>query len=447
MQLDATPRPSPARSRLRAAACLLLASAIPARARADSGSTMTLEASGLLYGEKDRANVVEPAVRVTRLRGNGQSFSAGLALDAITGASPSGAMPTGRVMTTTSASGTTTTHAPGEIPTVSFKDFRGALDLGWSQPLGAIAGTDFTTHYSREKDYQSMGGTAKLSLDLMQKLTNVTLGGGFDYDNVFPVGGTRAELTDAGIAAGGGSGAPDDGVSSGARAGLAEGPVIVSTNTNIKRVASGVVGLSRVLTRRWMVAVNASRIVQRGYLTEPYKIVSVIDPDSGTTVGALTEQRPSTRDRKDFLANSVYHLERGVFYSSYRYYWDDWGVRSHTVDLKYRRELAEQTFFQPHVRFYTQTAADFFRFGLVQGEPLPAYATSDFRLGPLHSVTLGGTYGFQVPDQPGEFTVRVEYMLQWGDGHPPDAVGVQQQLDLMPPLHIGTVMVGYTVNF
>jgi hypothetical protein len=274
------------------------------------------------------------------------------------------------------------------------------------------------------------------------------VGGGFDYDNVFPVGGTAAGLTDAGISAsGGGSGGDNDLPPGGAHTGLAEGPVIVSTNANLKRVASGVVGVSRVLTRRWLVAVNGSRIVQRGYLTEPYKIVSIIDPDSGTTVGALTELRPSTRDRKDLLASSVYHLERGVLYSSYRYYWDDWGVRSHTVDVRYRRDLADQAFFQPHVRYYTQTAADFFRFGLIRGDPLPAYATSDYRLGPLHSVTLGGTYGFRIPDQPGEFTARAEYILQWGDGHPPDAVGVQQQLDLMPPLHIATVMVGYTLSF
>jgi len=441
VQLDSAPRPAPVRARLRAAACLLLASSIPG-ARAAAAATTQFDASGLLYGELDRAKVVEPTLRVMRLLDNGQSFSAGLVLDAITGASPSGAMPTGRAMTTTSASGTVTNHAPGEIPTSPFSDFRGALELGWHQPLGGIVATDLVTHYSREKDYQSIGGTAALSLDLMQRLTSVTVGGGYDYDNVFPVNGVPVGLSP--VVAGTG-GPPDEGPTnaSAVTAAAATG----GTSAAVKQVPSAVVGVSRILTRRWMVSLNASRIVQRGYLTEPYKIVSVIDPDSGTTVGSITEQRPTTRDRRDLLANSVYHFGTGVFYSSYRYYWDDWGVRSHTIDLKYRRDLAEETFFQPHVRLYAQTAADFFRFGVVQGEPLPTYASSDYRLGPLRSVTLGGTYGFHVPDYPGELTVRAEYILQWGDGHPSDAVGVQRTLDLMPPLHIATVMVGYTRTF
>ena len=126
---------------------------------------------------------------------------------------------------------------------------------------------------------------------------------------------------------------------------------------------------------------------------------------------------------------------------------DDWGIRSHAIDLKYRRDLENKSWFQPHVRFYTQTPADFFRFSLIQGDPLPPYASSDFRLGPLRTVTLGGTYGFHIPNDPGELTVRAEYIVQWGNGHPSDAVGIQRTFDLLPPESIGSLLVGYTVQF
>jgi hypothetical protein len=136
-----------------------------------------------------------------------------------------------------------------------------------------------------------------------------------------------------------------------------------------------------------------------------------------------------------------------VFYATYRYYWDDWGVKSHTVDLKYRTDLPEHDWLQPHLRYYTQTAADFFVFGLPLGAPLPRYATSDFRLGPLHSATLGLTYGCPVPNAPGEFTVRGEYMRQWGDGHPSTALGTQRTMDLFPSLDTFTLVAGYSVQF
>ena len=145
-------------------------------------------------------------------------------------------------------------------------------------------------------------------------------------------------------------------------------------------------------------------------------------------------------------ASSVLHRYQNVTYASYRYYWDNWDVRSHTLDLKWRHELPEHDWFQPHLRLYTQTQASFFHFGLVDGEPLPEYATSDLRLGPLHSVTIGGTYGFKIPGYTGELTIRGEYIHQWGDGHPPDAIGAQQQLDLFPPVEIGTLFVSYSVD-
>jgi hypothetical protein len=421
MQLEAPSRPSALRSRLSAVACLLLASGMPAAAHAQTGATSQFDGSVLIYGEKSRAQVFEPTARVTRLYPDGQSLSAQLGIDVITGASPSGAMPSGRIQTTTTPSGHVTRLPAGQIPLSSFKDIRGALDLEWQKPFWGRLTSTTGAHASREKDYQSLGANAKLTADLMQRLTTLTVGAGFNRDGVFPVGGTPV--------------------------GLSDGSILLGTGSNPKRVASAMAGVSRILTRRWMMAVNASRAFERGYLTEPYKVVSLLDANSGVTVGQLTEQRPATRDRADVLVSSIYHLTQDVLYLSYRYYWDDWGVRSNTVDLKYRRELQDHTFLQPHLRFYRQSAADFFTFGLIQGAAVPDIATSDFRLGPLRTMTLGATYGFHLADYPGEFSVRAEYMRQWGNGHPPDAVGVQRDIDLFPALDIGSLIVGYSVQF
>jgi hypothetical protein len=417
---------------------MLLATGLPAAARADGGSSQ-LDASMLLYGEQGRAKVYEPTVRVTRLFPDGQSLSGQLGLDVITGATPSGALPTGvpppvllgggdEVQTVTAASGGGGGSSPpdsGAVPVTRFHDLRAALDLDWQKPFGLITPM-LGGHFSRERDYQSIGGDAKLSLSLLHHLTTLTAGAGFNRDDVFPSGGTRLPLSDT--------------------------TVIIGHEWNPKRVNSGMVGFSQILTRRWMIGVNGTLSEETGYLTEPYKVVSLMDPSSGLTVGQITENRPSRRNRRDILTSSVYHLTRDVLYLSHRYYWDDWGVRSNTVDLKYRRELGDNelgraVYIQPHVRYYAQTPADFFTFGLVQGAPVPGILSSDERLGPLRTATLGATLGFTAFGTPGEWSIRAEYMRQFGKGHPGDVVGVQRLFDLFPPVNIGSLVLAYSVPF
>lgn len=421
MQLKPARPVSTVRTRLAAAACLLVASGAPTLAQAQDAGTTRLDTSALIYGEAKRTTVIEPMGKLTHFFTDGQSLSAQLALDVMTGASPTGEMPSGRVQTTTSASGTTSTNAADALPTHPFSDLRGGLDLEWVKPIGSLFTATTTGHASRERDYQSLGATFKGSIDLMQRLTTLTFGGGFNRDEVFPIGGTPVPLGD--------------------------GTQFATTGSNDKHVATALVGVSRILTRRWILSLNGTLTEERGYLTEPYKYVSLISPDSGLAVGAVTEGRPTSRERRSALLNSVYHLPGDdVTYASYRYYWDDWGVRSHTLDFRWRHDLSDHDWLQPHVRLYTQSQANFFHFGLTDGEPLPEFATSDQRLGPLHSFTIGGTYGVRVPGTGGEFSIRAEYIRQWGDGHPADAIGAQKQFDLFPSLDIGTLFVSYSVD-
>lgn len=422
MQLTGPGRASSLRSRLGAAACVLLAAGAPAAARAEGPApTWQVDLSGLVYGEAQRTAVVEPNAKITRLFANGQSLSGSLALDAITGASPSGAVPSGRVQTYTTPSGQLRTTAANQIPTNRFNDFRGATDLEWKAPFLRWFTSSVGTHFSREKDYQSLGASGQLSVDFYRRLFTLTVGGGENRDVVLPTHGTPIPLSDTLLYSG--------------------------VTRNDKRVSTRMVGLSHVMTRRWLAGVYASETRERGYLTEPYKVVSLVDAVSGYTNGQLTENRPDNRLRRSILGSSVYHFEKDVLYLSYRRYWDDWGVQSHTFDARWRVGLANERFLQPHVRFYTQRAADFFRFGVPDGAPLPRYVSSDERLGPLHDVTLGATYGFRLPQYPGEWTLRAELMEQWGDGHPADAIGAQKGINLFPPVAVGSLVVGYTVGF
>ncbi|MEO8360251.1 MAG: DUF3570 domain-containing protein [Vicinamibacteria bacterium] len=425
MQLDPSERSRAIRTKLRAAACLLLAATPRLVQAADPTPTPTpaappttqIDVTGLFYTERIR--VLEPTLRYTRIYSSGRSFFGQLSIDSVTGASPSGALPTGQIQTVTSASGQRRSVSATGIPTTQFGDTRFALDAEVHQPAKMFAFT-LGGHFSREKDYQSAGVTGGVAIDLNRKLTTLTLGGGYNSDSVSPKGGISVGLAPFGTLTG-----------------ISDSP---------KHVKTGLIGLSQVLTRRWLFGVTGTIGREDGYLTDPYKALSVVNASTGVPISQRNESRPETRERKSVQADSVYHLTSNVLYLSYRRYWDDWGVRSNTVDGKYRFMRSASTFIEPHVRYYNQTAADFYRFGLVQGAALPKYATSDYRMSAFQGVTLGATVGFIPDGRTSEWTVRAEYLGQFGNSSPPGVFGAQTKFDLFPKVNVFSVVVSYRFN-
>lgn len=84
---------------------------------------------------------------------------------------------------------------------------------------------------------------------------------------------------------------------------------------------------------------------------------------------------------------------------------------------------------------------------MTEGAPLPDYATADYRLGKLQTVSLGATYGFRTDLAPGEWSVRGEIIKQRGDSSPPNAIGIQKTFDLAPGLTVFSLVVGYSFNY
>ena len=411
------------RDALHTAALALLLTPVVAQAQT---ATDHIDVTSLLYSEQSRTQVVEPVVRFSHLMADGQSISAQLGIDVITGASPTGGLPSGVVQTHTSASGHTITSPAGALPTTPFTDRRISLDGEWKKPFARFYTSTLGGHFSREKDYQSLGVNGAFSVDTMQRLLTLSIGGGVSHDTVFPVGGTPAGLTTG---------------------------AIISHAANAKNVSNILLGASRILTRRWMVSVNGTRTMERGYLTEPYKVVTVMNSTTGFPIEDLTDKRPTTRDRSSLLFSSVYHFTDDILYTSYRYYWDSWSVRSNTIDLKYRHELDPDagpnagTYLEPLLRFYKQSAASFYTPGLIQGNPLPDFATSDYRLGALQTITVGATFGYRPADSTNVWTARAEFMRQSGGSSPPNVVGIQRNYDLTPPVNIFAIVFGYSFDF
>ena len=92
---------------------------------------------------------------------------------------------------------------------------------------------------------------------------------------------------------------------------------------------------------------------------------------------------------------------------------DDWDIDSHTVDLRFRWPIGESIYLEPHARFYTQTDAKFYQIGLVEGVPLPAFASSDYRLGNFDAITAGLKVGWKTSNG-NDMSVRLELYQQRG---------------------------------
>lgn len=409
---------------LAAATCALLGQAAPASVQAQELMPWDIDTSLLIYSESDgRVQDASLNLRARKEMREEKFLDLSLTLDSLTGASPSGAAPAGVVQTFTNPSGNAQyTIAPGEQALdPSFLDTRVAVAGNWQMPVGRLSLLSVGASLSDEYDYTHTGVNANLARDFNNRNTTLSFGVALANDSIDPVGGSPVPLA----------------------------PMLGLGNTTNKRgdeskdVTDFLLGLTQVINRHTIVQFNYSLSQSDGYLTDPYKVLSVVDPVTGNPVAGppgsglyryLYESRPDSRDKQSVFALLKRDFNGDVLEASYRYMTDDWGVDSHTVELRYRFNFGTSRYLQPHVRFYQQTAADFYQTVLFAGAPPPAYASADHRLGEFDGITLGLKYG-QATTSGNEWSARVEYYTQSGSASPGAAVGSLANLELYPDLN------------
>lgn len=421
---------------LAAATCALLGSAVatPARAQEETG-LWSFDSTLLYYGESDdRVRDISGAVSAQRDFGDERKLSATLTADTLTGASASGAIALDRPQTFTSPSGRAVyTTGAGKVPLDdTFLDTRFALNASWTQPLARLytfsAGVGFSTEY----DYTHLGANLSFARDFNKRNTTLNAGVAWSQDDIDPVGGRPLPLSQM-LDVGNGS----------SKQGGSES----------KDVLDLLLGFTQVLNRTTVLRVNYSYSDSSGYLNDPYKILSVVDPLSGDTltrvpVGQgpngiyLFESRPDSRAKQSLFAEVKHAFGEPVTHFSYRYMTDDWGIDSHTAEVRLRWPLGADSYIEPQLRYYTQSAADFYRASLVGGATLPRYASADFRLGDFDATTVGVKYGHGTASG-NEWSIRAEFYQQNGSVPREQLVGNQANREQYPDLSAVIVQVGY----
>ena len=315
------------------------------------------------------------------------------------------------------------TTPANEIPLdESFLDTRYALSAGWQQPFGRLNRYGVGLTASGEYDYLHLGLNANVARDFNKRNTTLSLAAAISRDEWDPVGGTPAALSPM----------------------LEVGDLSNRGGARDKDIFDVVVGVTQVINHDLLVQLNYSFSDSSGYLNDPYKILSIVDPVTGDPVPRPAtpgvegpsheyryESRPDKRTKHSLYAQAKYYLGGKVLDASYRYMTDDWDIDSHTIDARFRLPLGDRSYLEPHVRYYTQTQANFYRTSIASDEVLPTYAASDYRLGHFDAFTVGLKYGWRT--QSGhEFGVRLEFYSSDGSV-PADLVIGDQQADALYP--------------
>ena len=431
-----------------AAATVALLGVAPMPARATEGTS-----SALLYAEPNRVTAFETRVDFKKELLKERVLHMNFTLDALTGASPNGALPSRLPQTFTGPSSSSAYRvAPGAVPLdESFKDTRYAAGASVDLPAGRLTTTTLGLNLSTERDYFSGGASASVAHDFFSRNTTLSLGVSGSLDVVRALGGTpdRFALVPAPAPAAA-SGASGGGVGSLLEDGEGEGEGEVPKGNESKRVGDVLVGITQVLNRSTLMQLNYSVSRSSGYLTDPYKIMTVAlggdSPLAGDPVNYRHESRPDTRLKQAAYWEGKHTFGRDVLDVSYRYMWDDWGIRSQTTEGRYLLQVGERNGFEPQLRFYRQTAADFFAYSLIDGDPLPTFASSDTRLGKFDAWTGALKYTRRL-EAGGDLGFRVGYYVQTGDSHPADAIGSQRQQDLFPKVTAVMSQVSYSFRF
>jgi hypothetical protein len=423
-----------ARMRLMAASCALLGAGAARSqeahvAPADSGllEDWSVDSALAYYHEDGRIQAIEPVVDVAKVFADGQAVNLNVTFDALSGASPNGALTSRSAQTFASPSGKRQhqyTTAPGQLPVdPDYQDDRIAVGGNLTVPFTRVDQLNVGGKLSAEDDFFSATVNASIAHDFNEKNTTLEVGVDNEFDSIHPIGGAPVPGSDYELAEKQTGGKTKDGV-------------------------GVLLGVTQVMTRNWLSEFNISLDRFKGYLGDPYKFTSIINSAGGTT-GYEYENRPDQRTRKSaYWENRVGWSSQISTALSLRYMSDDWGVRSDTAQLHLRWTFSNRNrYIEPTIRWYRQTAADFYiPFILSTERPTTGDESSDSRLGAFHALTYGVKYAQKLPGlgsrSESEINIRAEYYQQTFNERLPVPAGLQG-LDLYPALKAVLVQIGW----
>ena len=163
------------------------------------------------------------------------------------------------------------------------------------------------------------------------------------------------------------------------------------------------VGVTQILTPKWLASVNLEAVSDTGYLGHTYRVARVFG-------AAVPERHPRTRSSRAVKLRAIGDMgSRDSVRAEYRYFWDNWDIKAHTVEAGYSRYLGESFLADGFIRYYTQTAALFYSDN-AQAET--TYVSRNRQLAEFNNVVVGGKLTFDWKKQPGLYDLKANAGLE-----------------------------------
>ena len=381
---------------LTVATCTLLSQA-PTNAQAIENA-WEIDSSYLLYSEADdRVTVNKFTVQAGGDVSDRDRVSLTAVLDTMSGATPSGAVKQSTPSFTGASGGGGGGGATNASALAKFDDTRAGMAISWAHSHDNNWEVIYGGAVSIENDYESFNGSVVVNKETQSKTYRFTLGLSVTADTIFRVGTNETPE-------------PLTKISDGRFFGEGE-----------KDTTDIIAGVTHVINRRTVAQLNLSYSVSNGYLSDPYKVFSVVDEVTDVAFDSFYEGRPANRRRSSITAhlNHQTYPANNVIHASYRYYTDDWDVNSHTLIFGERFKFANTKYIEPKIRLYKQTKAYFYQnefFSDVANTPdipstFPKFISADYRLDALSSVTPEIQFGSEIGTND-HLRARIGYMYQ-----------------------------------
>lgn len=235
-----------------------------------------------------------------------------------------------------------------------FEKTRGQAILGIEQGLSVNSSLAVNLYRSQEIDYVSNSIIGTLSRDFNQQNTKLSMRGQFIDDRVGKI--------------------------------LDDGDIVNQKKWSFWGLAT----FSQILSSTTVFDVTYDVLLQQGFLSDPYRQVKVFDINNAFTT--TDELHPDNRLRHALTSNinKLMPQVKASLRASYRYYFDDWEISSHTVDFQFSKYIVDDFITRFNYRYYSQTGSFFYEDRYVGDDFLnDAYRTSDYKLRAFNSNNFG----------------------------------------------------------
>ncbi|SMP25419.1 DUF3570 domain-containing protein [Chryseobacterium profundimaris] len=177
---------------------------------------------------------------------------------------------------------------------------------------------------------------------------------------------------------------------------------------------------SQIINQNFQIEILGDAVQQTGYLSLPFHRVYFNDNS------VHQETLPDKRFKIPIGLRANYFLgDKIILRAYYRYYTDDWGLKSNTFSLETPVKISPFVSVSPFYRYYSQTATKYFA-PYQQHTAFDDFYTSNYDLSKFDSHFYGA--GIRISPKNGLFGVERLNMLEIRYGHYTKSVGMKSDI-------------------